>query len=228
LKRSLVILTALVCAMLIGPGNARTASDLTCSGLARFATYNNVVVPPNANCTLDAVRVLGNVTVKTNGSLMIRTMNGDITVGGNVTGNGCNFMELEIDSFNTGFRIAIGGDFVATNCTGASFSGSQGSSGPGTPPMNALIGGNVKCNNNSGGCVFDYTVVGKNVECTGNFDCDMQSDAAGGDVTIKNSTSSMFVLNSIIGGDLACSGNSGPTGSGDTVAGKQTGDCSTF
>jgi len=226
MKKSLVAFLVLVLVALAGSGTARTASDLTCTGAAPPGTYNNVVVPANASCTLDNVRVLGNVTVKTNANLQIQTGTGDTTVAGNITGKDCGFMELQI--VNISFRIAVGGDFVATNCTGGPFTGSQGSSGPGTPPQDVLIGGNVKCDNNDGGCVFDYSVVGKNLECSANFDCDLQSDAIGGNATIKNSTSSMFVFNSIIGGNLACSGNSGPAGSGNTVAGTKSGQCTGF
>jgi len=226
MKRSLIAALVLIGVALAGAGSARTAGDLTCTGAAAPGTYNNVVVPANASCTLDHVRVLGNVTVKTNANLQIVTNTGDTTVAGNVSGNNCGFMELQV--VNTSFRIAVGGDFVATNCTGGPFSGSQGSSGPGTPPQDVLIGGNVKCDNNDGGCVFDYSVVGKNLECSGNFDCDLQSDAIGGTATIKTSTSSMFVFNSIIGGNLACSGNAGPTGSGNTVAGTKSGQCAGF
>jgi hypothetical protein len=94
--------------------------------------------------------------------------------------------------------------------------------------MTVLIGGNVKCDNNPGGCVFDYTAIGKSLDCSGNFECDLQSDAIGGDASLKNN-SGMFVRNSIIGGNLACSGNgSTATGPLNTVAGTKSGQCSGF
>jgi hypothetical protein len=120
----------------------------------------------------------------------------------------------------------VGGNVTIQNCTGISFSGSQGRQNE--TPATVLIGGNVKCDNNAGGCVFDYSVIGGNLECSGNFDCDLQSDAIGKNLTINNSDGGgAFVDNSSIGGDVKCSGNTvGVASTPNTVAGTKSGQCS--
>lgn len=222
-----LVLAVLVGAFLVFAGSAQTTPNYVCTGFTSGATYGNVTVPAGASCTLDGVRVTGNVTVGTGADLLVSDSTGDSTIAKNVTGNGCDSIDLESTGLSN--RVAVGGNLTITNCTGFGFSGGRGSSfSPPVPPQTLLIGGNVKCDNDAGGCVFDYAILSKNLDCSGNFDCELESDAVGGNVTIDNSTSDMRVDNSVIGGDLACSGNSGPTGSGDTVAGNKSGDCSAF
>ena len=225
MKRSVIAILVVFGAFLAGSQVANTAPNYVCTTPTVGGTYGNVNVPAGAQCSLDGTRVLGNVTVGTGASLDTSNSSGDTTVAGNISGKNCDHILLESPS-NT-HRTAVGGDLNIVNCTDGSFNGAQGGVSAGPPP-NMLIGGNVKCDGNPAGCVFDYAVVGKSLECNGNFDCDLQSDAIGHNATINNSTSSMFVLNSIIGGNLVCFGNSGAIGSGNTVAGTESGQCTGF
>ena len=225
MKKALTAVVVLFGAFLAGSGVAQTASNYVCTTPTVGGTYQNVVVPAGASCSLDGTRVLGSVTVQTGATFGTTNNSGDTTVAGNITGKNCSSILLE--SPNNSNRTAVGGDLNIVNCTDGSFNGAQGGVSAGPPP-NMLIGGNVKCDGNPAGCVFDYAVIGKSLECNGNFDCDLESDAVGHNVTINDSTSSMFIFNSIIGGNLACSGNSGPTGADDTVAGTESGQCTGF
>src|SRR5436309_3419762 len=92
----------------IAPGLA-SAGPTTCMGpLANSTVNGDLVVPPGATCTLDHVRITGNVTVQTNAALFVTTFTGlDTTVGGNITANGCNGVDLE--STGATGRIAVGG-----------------------------------------------------------------------------------------------------------------------
>jgi hypothetical protein len=186
-----------------------------------------VTVPAGASCYLDGVRVTDNVTVGTGATLEVANTTGDSTIGGNVTGKDCGSIDLE--STGGSNRVAVGGNLTVTSCNGG-FDGARGNSAqPPIPPQTMLIGGNVKCDGNPGGCVFDYTVLGKNLECSGNFNCDLESNAIGGSVTLKgNSGTGIRVDNNIVGGNLACSGNVATTGGGNTVAGTKSGQCSGF
>jgi len=227
MKRSLVVLLVLVGAALAGSGGALTASDFTCTGFSSGQTYNNVVVPAGAACTLDNTTVLGNVTVKTAADLTVTTGGGDSTVRGSVKGPGCDSIDLE--ATGAANRIAVGGDLVITNCTGVTFSGARGSSGPGTPPQSVVIGGNTKCDNVDGGCVFDYVVLARAVDCSGNDGCTLNSSAIGDNATVNNNTGpGARINNNVIAGNLGCNGNSAVTNAGapNTVAGTESGQCS--
>jgi hypothetical protein len=229
MKKSLVALMvlvgALVGALLFGAVTAQSAANLNCTGAVVGGTYNNVTVPAGAHCSLDGTRVLGSVTVQTNASLDTSQTSGDTTVAGNVNGKNCAYIDLESPS--NAHRTAIGGDLNITNCNDGAFNGARGGSSAGPPP-NMLIGGKVNCSGNPSGCVFDYTVIGKDLTCNGNGDCDLESDAVGGNVTINNNGGGGFVFNGIIGGNLSCSGNTGLVGTGNTVAGNETGQCTGF
>ena len=227
MKKSLIAVLMVVGALLPASGGARTA-DFNCTGFSTGGTFANVVVPAGQSCVLDHARVTGNVTVKTAASLSVTTTSGDSTIAGKVTGNACDFIDLE--STGASFRIVVGGDVNITNCTGSSFSGGRGSSGPGTPPQSLLIGGNTKCSGNQDECVFDYAIIAGNLDCSGNFGCTLQSDAIGNNVTANNNTGvGATIVNGAIAGNLACSGNvPGATNSGtpNTVSGTRSGQCS--
>ena len=200
---------------------------MTCTGTQIGGTFDNVVVPAGQHCTLDGVRVTGKVSVQAGAGLQVTNNSGDSTIGGDIKADACDFVELE--STSTSHRIVVGGHLSVQNCTGTSFSGGQGDSTR-LPPSSILVGGDVKCNNNAGGCVFDYFAIGGNVTCSGNFDCDLQSDSIGGNAVLNdNSGVGIAVRNSAIGGDLKCTGNaSAVTGPPNTVAGTKSGQCSAF
>jgi hypothetical protein len=216
----LIVALAVAGALLIGPGAANTASDLSCNGTFT-GTYNNVTVPANGHCTLDNVRVLGNVTVKTNAQLLLEALSGDSTVKGNVSANSC--QEVNLEATGAGFRVVVGGDLTIVGCTGG-FDGARGNSSAVPPSM--VIGGNVKCDNNDDDCAFDYNAVGKSLDCSGNFGCTLQSDAVGNDVTVKNNDGAGgSIFNGAFAGNLTCSGNTPPAfATNTTVAGNRTGE----
>jgi hypothetical protein len=225
MKKAFILVLVFFGVVLAGSQVAYTAPNYVCTTPTVGGTYGNVTVPAGAHCSLDGTRVLGSVTVGTGASLDTSNNSGDTTVAGNVTGKNCSYIDMESPS--NSHRTAVGGDLTITNCSDGAFNGARGGVAAGPPP-NMLIGGKVNCSGNPSGCVFDYSVIGKDLTCNGNFDCDLQSDAVGGNVTINNSTSSFFVFNSIIGGNLACAGNAGPAGANNTVAGTKSGQCAAF
>ena len=225
MKRSVIAVAA---ALFLASGVA-VATDLVCTAPSSGGTWHNVVVPAGASCQLDNTRVTGKIDVHADANLLITTSLGDTTVDGDIKGNGCDSIDLESTGL-TG-RIVVGGHLHIQNCTGTSgFSGARGSSfSPPVPPQTVLIGGDVKCNNNGDGCVFDYVIISGHLDCSGNSQgCTLQSDAVGKNANIdKNVDVGIIVNNTAIGGDLKCDGNSpGATGSSNTVAGKKLGQCS--
>jgi hypothetical protein len=221
MQKAAIAVLALVGALFIGAGSAQTAANFNCSGFSAGGTFNNVTVPANSSCTLDHTRVLGSITVKTNGQLLLESSSGDSTVAGNITANACN--EVNLEATGAGFRVVVGGNLTITGCTGG-FDGARGNSSAVPPSM--VIGGNVKCDNNDDDCAFDYNSDGGNLDCSGNFGCTLQSDAVAGDVTVKNNNGAGGSLfNEAIGGDLTCSGNTPPAfATNTTVAGNRSGE----
>jgi hypothetical protein len=229
MKKSVIAVAAAAAALFLASG-AAVAADLVCTHSESGGTWRNVLVPAGESCTLQDMRVTGSVTVQANGTLNIVALPGDtITINGDIKGYGCDSINLESTGAGSPGRIVVGGNLTIQNCTGVSFSGARGSSfSPPVPPQNVLIGGSVKCSNNAANCVFDYIVISGNLDCSGNDGgCTLQSDAVGNNATINNNSSPPSVNNSIIGGDAKCAGNTGVvTGSGNTVAGARSGQCS--
>ncbi len=223
-KFLIVAVLAVLGSLLPASGGARAAADFVCNGVFAGGTYNNVVVPAGGACSLDNTTILGNVTVKTGADFTVSTSSGDSTIHGSVKGDACDSIDLESTGLN--FRVVVGGDVTITNCTGFTFSGARGdSSGP--PPQSMLLGGNVKCDNNAGGCVFDYVIIGEKLECNGNDGCTLNSSAVANNVTMNNNTGpGVIVDNSAIAGNLSCSGNAFASGSPNTVSGTKSGQCS--
>jgi hypothetical protein len=222
MQKALIAVLALAGALFIGAGSGQTASDFSCNGASTGGTFNNVTVPDNASCTLDHTKVLGNITVKTNARLLLEQLSGDSTVRGKINANNCAEVNLETPG-GISNRIVVGGDLVITNCT-SGFDGARGTQG--ASPPNVVNGGNVKCANNADDCAFDYDAVGRNLDCSGNFGCTLQSDAVGGDVTVKNNNGAGgSIFNGAFAGNLTCSGNTPPAfATTTTVAGTQTGE----
>ena len=231
MRRSAIAIAAVAASLVLGTGVA-VATDLVCTAPSSGGTWHNVVVPAGASCQLDNTRVTGKIEVKEGARLLINTSLGDTTVAGDISGSGCDSIDLE--STGLSGRIVVGGNLHIQNCTGASgFSGARGSSFcPPVPPQTVLIGGNVKCNNNGDACIFDYVIMTGHLDCSGNAGgCTLQSDAVGQDASINNNAfgfGDTEVRNSAFGGDVKCSGNNGGVTSSptNTVAGNKTGQCS--
>jgi hypothetical protein len=227
MKRSVIAVAAVAAALFLASGVA-VAADLVCTGVSSGGTWHNVTVPASASCTLENTRVTGNVTVQAGGSLEVTDSAGDSTINGDIKADGCGFVELE--STGLTHRIVVGGNVTIQNCTGGVFSGGQGDSSR-LPPGSILIGGNVKCNNNADGCVFDYFNISGNLECSGNDQgCTVNSNAIGKNVTINNNQGvGVIIDNSAIGGDVKCNWNSAQNApTNNTIAGNKSGQCSAF
>ena len=226
--KSSAIVVAAIAAALVSGGGVAVAADLVCTAFSSGGTWHNVVVPAGASCTLNNSRVTGSVTVKEGGTLHVTTSSGlDTTIAGDIKGDGCDSINLE----NTGSsgRIVVGGNLTIQNITFTGFSGARGSqSCPPSSPQNVLVGGNVKCTDVAGGCVFDNVIISGHFECSGDTNgCELEFAAVGKNASLNNNSSATIVDNSEIGGDLKCNGNSpAATGGSNTVAGNKLGQCS--
>jgi subtilase family serine protease len=185
------------------PALAATASPATgaanCSGSMSFAAFTgDVQVGKGATCSLTDSAVHGSVSIAPGGKL---TLDGT-TVSGGVSGQG---------------GITISDSSVIE---GTVEIGSANSTSPSTI-CGSTIDGNLEVHNNA-----STTTIGTSPTCT-------TGNTIGGDVHVHNNAvagaPSAVVDNNTIGQDLVCQKNSlAPTGSGNTVAGSKTGQCSGF
>lgn len=214
-----------VASILMASGVARGANT-TCSGLLTGTINGNVVVPVNASCTIDNAKISGNVNVKSGGSLEVNASAADTTIGGSVTGNHCN--RIDVENFGLTHRLVIRGNLIIKNCT-SGFDGCRADSTR-IPPTSVLIGGNFICSGNDDTCVTDYCTIGKNLTCSDNSGgCAIPSTTVGGNVKADNNMGSgISVTNNAIGGKLECKDNASATGSANTVARTKTGQCAAF
>jgi hypothetical protein len=237
MKRSVVSAIAPVLAAVMAIGTlllsstAVHAANLTCANTTQTGgTVNNVTVPGGKHCTLDGVRVTGDVIVQSGASLRVTNVFADTTIAGDIKANDCLEVRLENgDEPFSPYRIIVAGNVTITKCDdGVAVRGDPTR----TAPPSILIGGNLTCSNSPGheGCGINRASIGGNIVCSGNSaSCSLQSNAIGGNVTLNNNAiPGIRLTNNAIGGNLACSGNASATGGptpNNTVAGTKSGQC---
>ena len=160
-------------------GTPALADDFACDGAFSKLKLDNVIVPSGADCTLEKVKVRGNVKVESDGSLVtIRAK-----IGGNVEADGARFVEI---LGKTGIRgnvtVKSGGSLLTLGAKirgnvetdGARFveilgkTGIRGNltvkSGGSLLTMGAKIRGNVQTDGASAIQLLEKTSVGGNVQ----------------------------------------------------------------
>jgi hypothetical protein len=204
------------------------AHDASCIGSLSNVTINGNLVVPSGSCTLNGVKVRGNVTVEAGAFLLITSGS---KIGGNiVTDDKCVGVSL------MGNPITVGGNLQIQGCTGTAgggvFNGYTQTNGPGL----ITIGGNFACENNAGPCLGqDGGKVGGNVRFVtntggaGNTLAVISLAAIEGNVEVEDNASGDSVVGgNNIGGNLNCQGNGNVTDGGlgaNTVGGKKLGQC---
>jgi hypothetical protein len=225
------------------------AQVTSCSAALSGGTiHRNLFVPDGATCSMDDVRVVGNVLVGANATLSVGS---GTKIGGNILADGCN--AVQVGATNIPFNpIFVGGNVEVHNCTLGSFQ-IPNESGP-----SFTIRGNLSCENNSADCVMQGGEVGGNVRFIANVGGSqifgatiggnvsvndnptatpgaeaavLVNGTVGGNVDVSNNSGSgLIVGNNVIGGNLRCVNNSqgvtddnvGP----NTVNGRKLGQCS--
>jgi hypothetical protein len=199
-----------------------------CNTTISDGTINtNLIVPPNATCTLLNVTVTGNVDVEQGASLQVNPgPTQKVTINGNVDANKCNSVALGIRS-NVG-PISVGGNVSIRNCTGT-----------GSFEKNVTIGNNVVCSGNAS-CVVDRITIQGNLTVDNNRSSTLQNSITGttvsGNVKFSGNTGGNtgapsdvnFIVRNTIGGNLTCNNNTPPPineGATNIVTGNKSGQC---
>jgi hypothetical protein len=221
---------------------AALAGDVTCNGFpfgnVTGPVNGNLIVPDSTICFANGTTINGNVTVGANsrlifGGLTATAVTGNVSVGndaslevtntavfnGNLQGNNCNHIFLNLDGANT---TSVGGSIQINNCIGPSFLGSVAFADLGPAGAGHSVGGNVQCNNNTGACEYENAIVGGNIQFNNNnspASSQITNTTVTGNVQVNNNVGSSILINgNHITGNLQCQNNNPPpTGFNNTV-----------
>jgi hypothetical protein len=199
--KSFAIAIATALGFLLATVPVASAQNTTqCTGtLSDGSTINgNLVVPPNASCTLTNVTVIGNVQVGVGAALSVfpGPMQA-VTIDGNITADQCNVVEIDN---NSGLGVtSVEGNMNIQNCKNGSGSGYQG--------PNVTISGNFVCANTPF-CGASSGVVQGNLTVDNNLLGEVSGNQVSGNVDVSgNSPFGITVAGNTIGGNLRCSNN---------------------
>jgi hypothetical protein len=242
MKRTLPTMVVALATLVGAPSAA--AGETTCVG-SLTATYDNVVVPAGAHCSLSGARVRGNVLVPNGASL---------TISSRPEGSG---------GLGLGNPTIVDGNVQAENASSVSIFGSEvrgnvqlkGGSG-GASFFLARVRGNVQVEGMAGWLSLVFTGIGGGLEVTKTsgglqlvlsfvtgsvkvadnavpttvaFGAGMSVDGlrASGDLQVLNNRGpgTKRVTGNIVGGSLQCFGNTASFVGGPNTAGKREGQC---
>jgi hypothetical protein len=168
-----------------GPAGAQNLICISTVAPAAPVTYDNVSVPANATCTLNAlsatITVTGNVIVAAGAELIIK---GGATVDGSVTANGAVLVAIV-----SGNLTGIPSPTIDGNVTVV------GNAGIGGIDIDyATIAGHVTISGTTGGPIFvGNSMIGNNLMVSGN--------------TTAGTAPNDVIENNMIGGNFLCPGN---------------------
>lgn len=218
---------AVVVAVLAAFPSSASADDTRCAG-ALFGTFDNVVVPKNADCSLSGSIVTGNVKAR-RGSSLFSSFN---QIAGNIEGDRPRWVGSQGDR--------IGGDFAVTGATGPGFS-ILGLSVNVFVCGTSLTSGNIAVEKSRNGTV---AVGSSNPICLGNDVAQgnilvqenvipapevmaVDRNTAGGNVQVfKNRGEGLkTVVQNVVREDLQCKENDPPFAGGPNIAHKAEDQC---
>jgi hypothetical protein len=172
----------------------------------------DLIVPPNATCTLDNVIVTGSVSVEQGGCL---NPTGKLMVGGNVNA-------YQAACLSLGFGSEVVGNLSASGTTGN------------TPAhsfnflCNSKVDGSVNIENSGAGAKWCIGYQGSPCDCAVGV-------TVGGSLTFDGNDGGGIIGNNTITGSLSCANNSPPptcngssTSCNNNTASSKIGQCSSF
>ena len=110
----LLAIASLCCAAAAAPAAAAPTKVTKCKGQLAAGSYDSVVVPQNATCSLSGANVAGNVTMERRATLN----GGSVTIGGSLLAQGAT--NVRLFDFSVGGDVRIvggGGDLVIQSST---------------------------------------------------------------------------------------------------------------
>ena len=142
----------------------RDSSDDECTAALSSMTFEKVIVPDGATCTMTGTTVRGNVHVET-GATLIAT---SVMVGGNVQADGHASVELtDASNVNGNVQLKRGGGVTVSGATIGGNLQVERNVGASTLDDNT-VGGNVQASQNVGGLVIRFNRIDGNLQCREN------------------------------------------------------------
>lgn len=212
MKKTLVgVLSGAACvASLVGPtvASASAATTTVCTGTLT-GSYDRLVVPAGATCTLQGATVTGNVTVNGGGSLV--TMN--TTIGGNVMSRGAETVRL--------INTSVSGNIMVSRTTGVVRIGSKGCR------VDPQAAGNLMLKWNLGNVAVCDMSIGHNLAVFGTAGrVGLYRNTVGNNTLVfRNTGLANRVRSNTIRGNLNCRGNTNKVISARNSAAHIMGQC---
>lgn len=212
----LAVLGATV-AMLVMATTA-AAGDTTCNGTLPAGSYDNVVVPSGANCTINGSTLKGNLLLQP-GANVVDVRN--TTINGNVQGESFRSLDLHVSRVNGSVQLkkwTVNVQICGTRTQNIQVE--EGTAG------RLLIGGT--CASFGGNTTSGNIQVVKNRLTTS--PAQIHNNTVGGDLQVFTNSGSVAIdiRGNSIRGNLQCKENRpAPTGGGNTAAKKED-QCRTF
>ncbi len=142
-----------------------SAEETVCSGALGNAQVDNLLVPSNRQCTLDGTRIMGNIVVQTNATLIARK----IDVDGNVQAENASQVNiLEESRIGGSVQLKQGGGATISDSIIASDVQFESNDRPFRALRN-IIGGNLQVFQNIGGADIQFNAIDGNLQCKENL-----------------------------------------------------------
>jgi hypothetical protein len=228
-RLALLAATAIVAALAAVSG---ASGATTCTGTITSGSFGSIVVPPGANCELNAengdiIEVTGSISVGQGASLQVFAGGllgfpcGQILIHGSVAATSPQTITFFADP---GCTLRVDGSISIRGATEL------------VEFQNVSVGGSVTLRDNPAsnsvrlqGSTIDGSVTVSNNTVSNNVL--VSSNSIGGSLTFSNNSgNTVFVAENMIGGSLACSDNNGLTNETfgpNTVGGSTSGQCAT-
>ncbi|MDX6296326.1 MAG: hypothetical protein QOI51_183 [Nocardioidaceae bacterium] len=208
MKRVIFALAAVACAgIFASPATAATTTQ--CTSTLTGGTYDKIVVPAGATCTLDGATVNSNVTVGAGSSLHTRFT----TIGGNVMSRDAASVRL-IDT-NISHNVMI------TGTTGSTKIGSKGCK------VDPIAAGNLMFKFNSGTIAICDVSVGHNLALMANSGRigAFRNVVGNNGLLFRNTGPANRLRDNTVTVNINCSGNTGRVITSGNTAAQLMGQC---
>ena len=242
MRRIIVSMIAAVAVVGLTQTPTQAVEATECTTTLTGGTYDRLVVPEGATCTLEDVTVNGNVRVLSTGALFTY----DSTINGSVRGDGARTVRLfDTDIVGTG----TSGNVNLTGTLGRIIIGNLGCK------IDPAVGNNITLIDNLGGIGICQMTVGETITLqgndknigvfhnttgnsliiqgnTGDFTRVRANDvglSGGGSIIVQDNESQVRLRNNHSANSFNCSGNvPDPTGYGNTADNSMNGQCASL
>ena len=161
---TLVIMTGIAMAFVIGKGATAYADDTVCTGTLGEITVDNIVVPDGRSCTLNGTRVEGNVFVLTRATLSAS----EVRVDGNIQAEGARAAYVNAGSFVGGNIQIVQGGSATIKRTRVNGDIQLFENSRKLVARRNRVGGNMQVFQNTGGVRLLNNRIAENLQCKEN------------------------------------------------------------